>query len=308
MQKRTGSLLRIVAGILAITVCVDSVWAQGRPGGQGAPGGRGQRGGFGGGPGGGFGGGGFGGRGMDKQSLLGNEIVQKDLKLTDAQKKKIEDKRTAQRESMRTLFSDLRDLSEDERAKRFEELRKRGQDAEKEVLAILDEGQQERLGEIFVQVRGVSALMSDDISKELEITEPQKEKIREALESGRGGFDRELFASLRDLSAEEREKKMADIRKDMEKRREESEKKAIAQLSDVQKDLWELMQGEKFDVDAFQASMRQNRGGGAGFGGGRPGGGRPGGAGGGRPGGGDRPGRPGGDGNGDRPRRPNTDN
>lgn len=272
---------------LASVLLVDTGFAQPGGRGQGGQRGGGQRGG--GQRGGGFAGGGFGGRGLDKGTLLRAEVVLKELKATESQTKQLETLQEERRASQRDRFAQIRDLSEEERNELFAKLRAEGQEFEKKLVGVLSEKQQQRLSEIYIQLRGVSALNDETVAKELELSDDQKTKIRTALESQRGG-ERIDFRALRDLSDEERQAQFEKMRADAEKRRADAEKKALAVLDEIQTDMWELMQGEKV---AFTArDLMGNRGGGGrgGFGqGGRTRGGRPGGNDGGRP---SRPGRP----------------
>jgi len=148
------------------------------------PGGRGGRGGgFGGFGGGGFGGGGFGGGGG--LMLLADENVRKDLGITDDQVKKMEAFQAKVREEMGQVFQGLRDLSDEERTAKFAEIQKKMTDmstaAEKEILL---PKQVDRLKQISYQSRlnrggTVDALASDDIAKELGITEAQKDERKD---------------------------------------------------------------------------------------------------------------------------------
>src|SRR5690349_14206661 len=90
---------------------------------------------------GGFGGGGF---GMGSTFLLGQKSVQQDLKLSEDQVKKLKDLSDKQRES----FQGLRDLSQEERRTKMQELAKAN---EKAVGEVLDAKQQKRLKQITLQ-------------------------------------------------------------------------------------------------------------------------------------------------------------
>jgi Spy/CpxP family protein refolding chaperone len=68
--------------------------------------------------------------------------VAKELNITDEQKQKLEDTRREIGESMRESFRELRDLPEEERTKKAEELRA---EANKKLLAVLDADQQAKL-------------------------------------------------------------------------------------------------------------------------------------------------------------------
>ena len=183
--------------------------------------------------------------------LLGAKEVQEALKLTDEQKEKITKISDEGREAMREAFQ-----GEGGREK-IAEITKATSDKFNEVL---DDGQEKRLMGILIQVNPVAALTEPAVAKELNITDDQKTKMQEAA----AGF-REKFGELRDLSREERGKKMEEIQAEISK-------KVMAELTSDQQEQLEKMKGEKVDVD--MAALRGGPGG--------PGGGRQRGEGGGR--------------------------
>lgn len=240
--------LSLAVGLMACSVSV----AFAQPGGG--------RGGFGGGGfgGGGFGGGGFGGGGL---MLLGDENVRKDLGVTDDQMAKLQEVQQKAGEKIRGLFEGMRDLSQEERQSKFAEIQKEmtaiNEKAQAEVLL---PKQIERLKQIGIQSRlnrgGTSdALASDDIAKELGITEAQKEALKKAQEEAD-----------------------AEMREEMTKLRDKARQKILNVLTSEQQSKLKKLTGETITFAPPQ------------FGGGRggPGGGGPGGRGGagGRPGGG----------------------
>ena len=187
---------------------------------------------------------------MSAGRLLGAKEVQDALKLTDEQKEKITKINDEAREAMRDAFQ-----AEGGREK-IAEITKATSDKINEVL---DDGQEKRLMGILIQVSPVAALMDPAVAKELNITDDQKTKMREAA----AGF-REKFGELRDLSREERTKKMEEIQAEISK-------KVMAELTSDQQAQLEKMKGEKVEID--MAALR----------GGGPGGGRQRGEGGERP-------------------------
>lgn len=224
---------------------------------------QGQRG-FGGGRGGfgGFGGGGAAG-------LIAMEAVQKEIGVSKEQVEKIQ---TAIRElgggrgpggGDRPNFQEM---SEEERTKFFEEMRKQGEErakkAEEVLKANLDAKQLARLEELRIQREGAGALARTEVAAKLKLTDEQKDKIKEALASaqvdfrggrgpGAGGFDREAFQKQMEEARAKREKANAD---------------ALAVLTADQKTAFDGLQGAKFEFPAFGG-----RGGPGGPGAGRPG-------------------------------------
>lgn len=232
----------VVAAIAIVFGCSSLALAQ--PGGG--------RGGFGGGfggPGGGFGGGGA--------QLLQDENVRKDLGLVDEQVQKLTSIQEKMRAEMGEMFAGMRDLgglTDEERQARFEEMRtkatKRMEEVQKDIDLVLLPQQRDRLKQITVQSRlqrgGTSdTLASDEVAKELGITEAQKEELKKV--------------------AEEAD---VEMRQKIEKLREEAREKIISVLTPDQQARFKRLIGEKIEFAPPQ------------FGGGRGGPGGPGGRGG----------------------------
>jgi len=285
-----------LVALVGLALSVSTVLAQ-QPQGQGGrrPGGPG---------GGGPGGGGPGGGGP--LGLLANEQVQKELELLPDQITDFGKLREEMGAKMREQYSGFRDLSDDDRRKKFEEMRPQMEKMQKEMQekmkAVLLPHQNDRLRELFVQARGVGAVEDADIAAELKLSDDQKKQVADVREKQREKMGA-LFQNRGEGTNEE------ERRKQFETLREETAKLTTDILSSEQRDQLEKMKGEKADFDVGQAT----RGGGPGGRGGPGGQGGPGGGGfrGGRPGGGDRPGgnRPEGNrpGAGDRPTGNNND-
>ncbi len=168
-------------------------------------------------------------RGPSPMMLLGQESVQKELKLTPDQIEKTKAALDKQREA----FQGLGNLQGEERAKKFEEMRK---EADKTIAEILKPDQAKRLKQITLQQQGVrGAVANPEIAKELGITEDQKGKIQEIQEEtgkqmqelAQGGF------------SEENRKKMQEISK-------AANDKVMGLLTDDQKSKWKEITGEPF--------------------------------------------------------------
>lgn len=193
----------------------------------------------------GFGGPGMGGPGM----LLGNQQVQKELKMTEDQVAKIG-------EIQREMFAGFgqggggfQNLSDEERQKRFEEMRKKVEENNKKMLALLDAGQNARLKQIQLTVGGVAGLAGEqdvakEAAKELKLTNDQKEALKTINEES-GKKSGEIFAGFRGADEEQRTKlqaQLAEIRKD-------TEAECLAVLTDEQKAQFEKLKGPKFELD-----------------------------------------------------------
>jgi len=186
------------------------------------------------------GGGGFGGGG-----LLMTPGVQKELKLTDEQKQKVETALKEFREKHADDYSKLRDLEPKEQMEAFQKLTHESREA---VTPILDKEQAKRFKEIDRQVRGVQAFADHDVQKHLKLTDKQKEEIKTIQEDSVKQM-REIFTNAQGDAQGAREKFTA-LRKD-------SLEKVTKILTDDQKKTWKEMTGKHFE---FQRGAGRRRG------------------------------------------------
>ncbi|HUG93357.1 MAG TPA: hypothetical protein VML55_21130 [Planctomycetaceae bacterium] len=180
---------------------------------------------------------GRGGRGgtVSQAELATLSEVQSDLKLTDEQKSKVAE---INEKSAAEAREALQGASRENFAERREQLDKIRAEATSQLKAALDEAQQKRLREIWIQVAGTAALTDEDVAKELKLTQDQQRQIRQARRpGGQGG---------QDLSAEQRRE-----------RRREADQKTLAVLSAEQKEQFESMQGKKIEVDLVPLRQQQ---------------------------------------------------
>jgi Spy/CpxP family protein refolding chaperone len=179
-------------GVLAVVLAASPVFAQ--------------RGGdFGGGRGMGFGGFGGGRAGGSPLLLLGSSAVQEELALTADQKSQVESLVNQMREAMRppegSDFQSLRELPDDQRRAKFEELGKQREqqmakvntDFKPKFAEILDDVQLRRLQQISWQSQGIAALRDSEMASALGLSQDQQDKIsaiqrdyQEKLTGGRG--------------------------------------------------------------------------------------------------------------------------
>jgi len=212
--------------------------------------------------------------------LVRIEPIQKEIELLDDQKAQIdkvaEEMRPQRGEGEQR--PDLRNMSDEERQKFFAEMRKRFEErtktANEKLKKILLPHQVKRLEQISLQLRGTRALTDPRIAEKLKLTDAQQKKIEETMAANRESMMtkvRELFQGGGD-----REK----AREQFRKLREEADAKVLAVLTSEQKEQFEAMKGDPFEmprgVFGFGREGFRGRGGG-----GRPGGpegrGRPGG-------------------------------
>jgi len=181
----------------------------------------------------GFRGGGFGGA-----MLLQNQSVQKELKLTDDQKKKLA-----------TINKEFREKHKDDYAKLFNQdtdPKERGELSDKLnheqmelVKPVLTDDQHKRFHQIQLQVRGAGAFSDPKVQKALKLTDDQKDKIKTIEDDARQEM-RDIFQN----AAGDREaagKKFASLRK-------ETMEKASNVLTDEQKKTWKDMTGKPFEI------------------------------------------------------------
>jgi hypothetical protein len=182
---------------------------------------------------------------MSSLVLLGNESVQKDLKLSDDQVKEVKDavkKATEARQG-------LQDLDREERTKKIQEITK---ESDKAVAKILKKDQAKRLKQIALQVQGARAFADAAVAKELKLTDDQKKKLR--------AIQTEAQTALRDArqdaggDREALQKKIREINKD-------TFDKAMKELTDDQKTTWKKMTGKKFEGTITFGGGGRRRGG-----------------------------------------------
>jgi Spy/CpxP family protein refolding chaperone len=231
MVRFSSRFLVIVAAVAIVAMASQVAMAQNEKGGRGR-GGRGR-----GGP------GGFGGP-VSMVQLATVDKVQDALKLKDDQKEKVAKINDELRDERRKLL-------EDGGTPDREKMQKMQDASQSKLNEVLDEGQQKRLMGIFVQVAGAGAVMNPVIAKELEITDEQKTKLREAMGAmfgGRGG------RAGRDGKGEGK----ADGQSFADRRAKMDKEISAVLTADQQKKL-ESLKGEKVDIDMSQ--LRQGRGG-----------------------------------------------
>jgi len=196
--------------------------------------------------------------------LLAMPEVQKELSISDEQKGLIDDMLADLREQQRNQFSGFQgfqDMSDEERRKALEDMRKRGEETTKKAdemtNMILEPKQVDRLSQLRIQREGAAALMRPDVADKLKLTQSQRDKIRSIQEEvmprfgagGGGGGATFNFRNFQNMSDEEKAK----MREEGEKMRERIEKSRtdmVAVLTPEQKDSFEKMQGKKFDFPA----------------------------------------------------------
>ncbi|MFI5454145.1 MAG: hypothetical protein ACHRXM_01710 [Isosphaerales bacterium] len=208
-MMRSFGKLALTLGALALLA--SPAWAQGR---------------------GGFGGGAAG--------FLMAPNVQKDLKLTDAQVKKVQETLREIRESHQADYTALRDASPDVRLTKMATLNETVSDEVKKALSFSAE-QSKRFDQISLQAHGLQAFASPAVAEKLKLTDDQKSKIREIAEATRtsvGGA----------LSKDASEQQRTDARNKRTAAQKENMTKVQALLTHDQKDAWKELTGEPIEI------------------------------------------------------------
>lgn len=184
-------------------------------------------------------GGGRGGNMNTPVGLLNRADVQKDLAITDDQKAKLTEIRTASRQKM----TDARQAAGDDQQAMHAAMQKVTEEISKDQLAVLTDDQKKRLMEIFVQVRGTQSILNADVQKALELSDDQKTKITD-LQKRQQQANQEIRAKQQDQSIDQQEAQ-AQMQKNNKVLADELEKV----LTDAQKAKLKDMGGKPFVAD-----------------------------------------------------------
>jgi hypothetical protein len=226
--------------VVAVMSCVALVGAQGGGGGQGR-GGQG-RGGF------------QRGRGNSELGLAMRADVQKEITVTDDQKKKLEDLQAKSRQNgggfgggngggQRPTMEEMQKQMAEQRAQQH-----------KDIAAILNEGQMKRLGELLLQREGANALANADTQKALGLTADQVTKIKDLQTK-----QREAGQALRE-KMQNNEMTREEMMEATQKNQKTMGEELMKILTADQASKFKAMQGKEFKFE------ETNRGGGGGGG------------------------------------------
>jgi len=170
--------------------------------------------------------------------------VQEELKLSDEQRQKLQEKFPEYVEATMKVFERTKEATPEEREQTMQEHRKESGEKLSALLKdVLDARQQQRLFQLQLQQAGVFALMGENPAfTSLKITDEQRRKFKEII--------REMEKKIEPLAREGREGgQPEEIRAKAKKVRKEHEGKMEAVLTDVQKKQWKELLGKPFDFD-----------------------------------------------------------
>lgn len=180
-------------------------------------------------------------------SLLRLEQVQKELKLDAAQTDKVKAIVEKVGEEMRDQFAKLRDITDrEQRQAKMDELTSESDRKVREQLRdVLKEEQTTRLYQIRTQVRPVvDSLKSRRLVSSLELTDDQQKKVAE-IRKEMLTKQSDLFGSMREASDDQRRESAQKIRQI----RSDADAQALGVLTAKQKESFESMKGEKFELE-----------------------------------------------------------
>jgi hypothetical protein len=174
---------------------------------------------------------GFGGFQQDPISLLRNQAIRRELEIEADQEKQIE---AVRQELEAELTKSRREIT----AKYQEKIDK-----------VLQPQQVERLQQISLQLRGLTALTDPEVAKKLGLSDSQVKDIQTKREEGNkkiaelrqggGGFNRETFEKTREIQ-------------------QETDKSVLGVLSEDQQKKYETLKGKEFDRSQLFPGRKKN--------------------------------------------------
>ena len=184
--------------------------------------------------------GGFGRGGGNLASLLGNESVQKELKLEDQQTAKAKELAEKIQGEMQEKRQGLQDLSQEERQTKMQEInREINTSVLKAAGEFLKPDQVARLKQISLQQRGSMAFSDPEVAQKLNLTDAQKTDIKSIQDESMQEM-RSIFQDNQD-DPDARMKKMNELRK-------QTLTKVEAKLNDEQQKTWKELLGSPFEI------------------------------------------------------------
>ncbi|MCS7191952.1 MAG: hypothetical protein NZ937_03075 [Armatimonadetes bacterium] len=175
---------------------------------------------------------------MTMLGLLRSPQVQRELKITEEQRTKLQQLGEQLREKFRGRSQELRDLSPEEREKHLESV---NAEVEKELSKVLDEKQIKRLKQIVLQIEGYAALARPSVAKEVGLTEGQAKQVREILRDA-NEKRRSIFQQGPPADPKARFQEMRKIR-------EWVDEQIGKILTEQQKQKWQQLIGEPFKFE-----------------------------------------------------------
>jgi len=172
--------------------------------------------------------------------------VKKELDLNADQQKALDLVAGQMQSDAMEIFSGLQDLSPEEREKELPSLLKmmteKGKELQTKVDKVLNPKQTTRMKELSIQQRGAEAFEDDDVVAALKLSDEQKKKLT-AIRDEAADKQQEIVKALTSGGGGDG----GAIREKMQALRKELGDKAMAVLTDQQREAFEKMKGTKFD-------------------------------------------------------------
>jgi len=162
-------------------------------------------------------------------NLLAIDEVRKELNISGDQKQRLD--------ALREILGDPRNLVPLERRRRYDEYTQKVEETAK---TVLDEKQQQRLGELLIQRAGASALSRAEIADKLGLDQSQRDKIRKI----QGDNFRNALSDIKKKPSEEELKKFV---AGLGALKEKWNAELLAVLTPKQKQSFDKLQGAKFN-------------------------------------------------------------
>jgi hypothetical protein len=179
---------------------------------------------------------------MGPGMLLRNSGVQKEIKLTDDQKKELKKALAAGAEDMKKAREAFQDGDREEGQKFMKKANEANEKAVAKFKKGLKEPQLKRLNQIELQTAGIRGLAKEDVQKKLKLTDKQKEDIKESVKEVSDDAQ-ELFRGIgRDF------KKIPEVMKKVTKLNKDATAKIVKGFSDDQKKTWKELTGEPYEL------------------------------------------------------------
>jgi len=179
---------------------------------------------------------GMAGRGMTVAYLLRSDIVKKEIGITRKQANKLEEVLSYRRQ----VVGWYNHLSDEEREKVIAQYATASEKRQKQIAAILDDNQEKRLEELRIQAMGPYALMDDDITQMLDVTDEQKEKMTKVRDG--------IIEKMRNFMASGNRPS----REGMKRMRQEVDEELKKILTQEQTSRYEKMKGTPFDMSQLR--------------------------------------------------------
>jgi len=175
--------------------------------------------------------------------LVFRDKVQEELKLSDEQKQKLQEKFPDYVQETMKVFQTIQDAKPEEREKTMQEHRKKSHEKLSAALKdVLEAKQQQRLFQLQLQQAGAFALMGENEAfKNLKITDEQRKKFMEVVQD----MQKKIQATIKDAG---KEPKPEELMPKVMKIRKEHADKIEAQLTETQKNQWKELLGKPFDL------------------------------------------------------------